>query len=60
MSVGQYYICQYMRLFWSTKAKIPMLDEYNAAISDTVKVIGLLKLLAGGWAIIALLKIGGL
>ncbi len=56
---GEYGVCRYMRSFWGSKAKIPLLDEYNAAISDTVNVIGLLDALALGWVAVAVLKLAG-
>ncbi len=59
LSAGEYAVCRYMRSFWDKKAKIPLLDEYNAAISDTVSVIGLLDVLALGWVVVAVLKLIG-
>jgi len=59
LSFGEYWVCRYMRGFWGKKAKIPMLDEYNAAISDTVSVMGYLNVLAFGWGVIAGLKLVG-
>jgi hypothetical protein len=56
MAAGAYSACQYMRSFWGSKAKIPLMDEYNEAISDTGNVISSLNLVAGAWGLIALLK----
>ncbi|KAG8160960.1 hypothetical protein KVR01_009224 [Diaporthe batatas] len=47
---------RYMHNFWATKAKVPLVDQYNAAISQSMHVIGFLDLLAAGWAAVAVLK----
>lgn len=47
---------RYMHDFWATKAKVPLVDEYNAAISQSMDVIGLLDVLSVGWAAVAVLK----
>lgn len=49
-----------MHGFWATKAKVPMVDQYNAAISQSMDVIGLLDVLSIGWGIMAALKLVGL
>ncbi len=59
LAAGEYSVCRYMRSVWDRKAKIPLLDDYNAAVSDTVSVIGLLDVLAVGWAVVAVLKLLG-
>lgn len=46
--------------FWATKAKMPMLDEYNATIAQSMHVVGLLDVLSVGWGIMAGLKLFGL
>lgn len=51
---------RYMEKFWATKASVPLLDQYNAAIQQSMDVIGLLDVLSAGWAIMALLKLFGL
>ncbi|KAJ9142993.1 hypothetical protein NKR23_g6891 [Pleurostoma richardsiae] len=56
---GQRYASQYMRSFWVDKAKLPMMDEYNEAISDSINVSGLLDVLTVGWGAVALLKLVG-
>ncbi|KAF3767246.1 hypothetical protein M406DRAFT_254750 [Cryphonectria parasitica EP155] len=48
---------KYMQDFWATKAKMPMLDQYNAAISQSMDVIGFLDVLSVGWGIMAVLKL---
>ena len=55
LAAGEYSVCRYMRSFWD----IPLLDEYNAAVSDTVSVISYLYVLAFGWAVVAVLKLVG-
>ncbi|KAG6355789.1 hypothetical protein INS49_003755 [Diaporthe citri] len=47
---------RYMHNFWATKAKVPLVDQYNAAISQSMDVIGFLDLLSVGWAAVAVLK----
>lgn len=47
---------RYMHDFWATKAKVPLVDQYNAAISQSMDVIGFLDLLSVGWAAVAVLK----
>ncbi|KAI7787310.1 hypothetical protein LA080_016384 [Diaporthe eres] len=47
---------RYMHDFWATKAKVPLIDQYNAAISQSMDVIGFLDLLSVGWAAVAVLK----
>lgn len=49
-----------MHDFWATKAKMPLLDQYNAAVSQSMEVIGFLEALSVGWAIVAVLKLLGL
>ncbi|KAI3395851.1 hypothetical protein diail_788 [Diaporthe ilicicola] len=47
---------RYMHDFWATKAKVPLVDQYNAAISQSMDVIGFLDVLSVGWAVVAVLK----
>ncbi|KAL1847539.1 hypothetical protein Daus18300_013908 [Diaporthe australafricana] len=47
---------RYMHDFWATKAKVPLVDQYNAAISQSMDVIGFLDVLSVGWAVVAALK----
>lgn len=49
-----------MHSFWADKAKMPMLEQYNAAISLSMDVIGLVDALSVGWGIMAVLKLFGL
>lgn len=46
-----------MHGFWATKAKMPMLDQYNEAVSQSMDVIGFLDVLSVGWGIMAFLKL---
>lgn len=48
---------RYMHDFWATKAKMPMLDQYNDAVSQSMDVIGFLDVLSMGWGIMAALKL---
>lgn len=48
---------KYMHDFWATKAKMPMLDQYNDAVSQSMDVIGFLDVLSVGWGIMAVLKL---
>lgn len=49
-----------MHGFWATKAKVPLVDQYNAAISQSMDVIGLVDVLSVGWGMMAVLKLCGL
>lgn len=46
-----------MHKFWSNKAKIPRVDHYNAAITQTMDVINVLNALSIGWGILAVLEV---
>ena len=60
LAAGQYYVVQYMRSFWSKKGKVPMVDDYNEAISDSLNVAKLLDAVWIGWGIVAILSVVGL
>ncbi|KAH8898300.1 hypothetical protein GQ53DRAFT_802669 [Thozetella sp. PMI_491] len=60
VAAGEHFSSQYMHSFWNDKGKIPLMDDYNAAIEDTVNVIGLSDLLAFGWGLMGALKLFGL
>ncbi|ROV87347.1 hypothetical protein VMCG_10702 [Cytospora schulzeri] len=47
----------YMYKFWASKGKIPRMDQYNAAISQTMEVINVLNVLSIGWGILAVLEV---
>ncbi|KAK3331799.1 hypothetical protein B0T19DRAFT_86797 [Cercophora scortea] len=47
---------EYMRDFWADKHKIPLMDEYNDAVSHTVHVMGLSGVLGMGWGVMAAIK----
>lgn len=51
---------RYMENFWATKASVPLLDQYNAAIKQSMEIVGLLDVLSVGWGMMALLKLFGL
>ncbi|ROW01040.1 hypothetical protein VSDG_02852 [Cytospora chrysosperma] len=48
---------RYMYKFWSTKAMIPRMDQYNAAISQSMEVINVLNVLSIGWGILAVVEV---
>ncbi|KAL0936783.1 uncharacterized protein CTRU02_208997 [Colletotrichum truncatum] len=60
LAAGLTYGHRYMRSFWVTKPKVPMMNDFNEAISDSMKVQDLLNPLAGVWGLVALCKIVGL
>ena len=49
-----------MSRFWADKTKIPMMNEYNEALSETFDVMSLLDTLFVGWGVVATLKLFGL
>ncbi|KAK3322796.1 hypothetical protein B0H66DRAFT_214895 [Apodospora peruviana] len=54
---GELAASGYMKSFWADKRKIPLMDDYNDAVSDTVKVMGLSDALAVGWGLLAVLRL---
>ncbi|OLN87742.1 hypothetical protein CCHL11_05649 [Colletotrichum chlorophyti] len=60
LAAGLSYGHRYMRSFWATKPKVPMMTEFNDAISDSMVVQDLLNPLAGAWALVAVCKVLGL
>lgn len=60
LAFGEFSTARYMHSFWADKKMIPMMEDYNEAIKDTINVIGLSKLLAVGWAAIAVLRLLGI
>jgi hypothetical protein len=60
ISAAEHFAGQYMHNFWNDKAKIPLMDDYNEAISHTVNVIGLSDVLAVGWGVLCVMKLIGL
>jgi hypothetical protein len=58
LASGAFYASWYMRSFWDSKAKIPLLHDYNEAISDSETVIGTLPWIGTGWMAVALLRLG--
>lgn len=57
---GHYSTSLYMRSFWAGKTKVPMMETYNQAISDSLNVIDLLYVLSAGWGAISVSKLLGL
>lgn len=60
LGLGERWAAQYMHAFWADKKPVPLMDDYNTAIADTVNVIGMSDLLATGWAAVAVLRVLGL
>ncbi len=59
LACAELYAARYMRSFWADKAKVPLMDEYNEAITNTATVIDLLNVLAAGWGVMGLLRVFG-
>lgn len=59
LAAVNFCVARYMQSFWADKAKIPLMKDYNAAISDTVTVMNLMDVLAGGWVIFGVAKVFG-
>ncbi|KAM7212025.1 hypothetical protein V8F06_012585 [Rhypophila decipiens] len=55
LAAGELGVSGYMKGFWSNKSKIPLpsMGDYNEAISDTERVMGLSDVLGVGWAVFA-------
>lgn len=60
LAAGLAYGHQYMRSFWVSKPKVPMMKDFNDAISDSMIVQDLMTPLAGGWGLLAVCKLFGL
>lgn len=60
LAAGLTYGHQYMRNFWIYKPKVPMMTDFNEAISDSMMVQDLLNPLAGAWGLVAFCKLVGL
>ena len=48
-----------MHHFWRGKAKVPLVNDYNDAITLTNQMSTYLAFLAGSWAVSALFLFGG-
>ncbi|KAK1992564.1 hypothetical protein LX36DRAFT_684827 [Colletotrichum falcatum] len=60
LAAGLAYGREYMHSFWATKPKVPMMKDFNEAISDSMMVQDLMRPLAGAWALVAACKLVGL
>lgn len=60
LAAGLTYGHQYMRNFWVKKPKVPLMTDFNEAISDSMMVQDMLNPLAGAWALLAVCKLVGL
>jgi hypothetical protein len=59
LAAADIYAARYMDSFWADKAKVPLMDEYNAAISESHSVISLIKLSGVLWAAMGVLRLFG-
>ncbi|KAK0711913.1 hypothetical protein B0H67DRAFT_586555 [Lasiosphaeris hirsuta] len=59
LAAAEYSVVRYMNSFWSDKRNVPLMDDYNDAISHTTAVTGLSEVLAFGWAGMFALKTFG-
>jgi hypothetical protein len=50
----------YLRSFWAKERKVPLMDEYNEAISHSMTVMGLSDVLGYLWGVGAVLMLLGL
>jgi len=59
LAAGELSAASYMKSFWSAKKKIPLpsMGDYNDAISNTEKVMGLSEALGAGWGVFAVLLV---
>jgi len=60
LAVAELRTSDYLRSFWAKERKVPLLDDYNDAISDMVIVMDSCATLGGCWAVLALLKLFGI
>ncbi|TDZ32852.1 hypothetical protein C8035_v011656 [Colletotrichum spinosum] len=60
LAAGLAYGQQYMRSFWASKPKVPLMKDFNEAISDSMMVQDMLNPLAGAWGLLAFCKLVGL
>jgi hypothetical protein len=60
LCAAERFSSQYMHNFWADKAKIPLMDEYNEAISNCQNVVGLSDVLSVCWGLVAAFKTIGL
>lgn len=60
LAAGLTYGHQYMRQFWASKPKVPMMKDFNEAISDSMMVQDMMNPLAGAWGLMTFCKLVGL
>jgi hypothetical protein len=60
MCGAEHFVSQYMHNFWADKIKIPMMDDYNEAISNSSNVVSLSDVLSVCWGLVAAFKTIGL
>jgi hypothetical protein len=59
LAAADNFAARYMDSFWAGKAKVPMMDDYNDAISANLTVIHHLNYLALGWLLMGVLRLVG-
>ncbi|KAF9871364.1 hypothetical protein CkaCkLH20_11285 [Colletotrichum karsti] len=60
LAAGLTYGHQYMRSFWASKPKVPLMKDFNEAISDSMMVQDMMNPLAGAWGLMTFCKLVGL
>ncbi|KAK2031643.1 hypothetical protein LX32DRAFT_262131 [Colletotrichum zoysiae] len=60
LAAGLAYGQQYMRGFWASVPKVPMVKDFNEAVSDSMTVQAIMRPLAGAWGLVAVCKLAGL
>jgi len=59
MCFAEVRVSEYVRRFWAKEVKVPMMDDYNDAISDMMAATQLSQILAAGWGAMAAVKLFG-
>lgn len=59
MCFAEVRVSEYVRRFWAKEVKVPMMDDYNDAISDMMATTDLSQVLAAGWGAMAVVKLFG-
>ncbi|KAK0639856.1 hypothetical protein B0T16DRAFT_463494 [Cercophora newfieldiana] len=59
LCLGEFATSGYLRSFWAKERKVPLMDEYNEAISHSLEVMALSDALAYLWGVETLLSIVG-
>ena len=59
MCVAEVRVSAYVKAFWAGERKVPLMDDYNDAISEMMATTGLSNVLAVGWGAMAVMKLFG-